>query len=225
MQPARRVLAWVVTWPLVPALMVASLASDVARAGGIRSSAGLGDVLVIAAMVACWLVGVVVTGRAPEQPAGWAFLGLGTAIAWGGFCDDYSELGRVGDSDVPAWRLFATLGDTSFVWWFVFLALVLLYTPPGPRRGAARWLPTVVLVSGAVFQVMALLRSTPLDRPREELSSPLAVPAISDAAQIVGAVALYTLAVCILTAVGGSLRVSEVHPHGTDVEAVFPCAS
>ena len=206
MQPARRVLAWVVTWPLVPALMVASLASDVARAGGIRSSAGLGDVLVIAAMVACWLVGVVVTGRAPEQPAGWAFLGLGTAIAWSGFCDDYSELGRVGDSDVPAWRLFATLGDTSFVWWFVFLALVLLYTPPGPRRGAARWLPTVVLVSGAVFQVMALLRSTPLDRPREELSSPLAVPAISEAAQIVGAVALYTLAGCLLASIALLVR-------------------
>ena len=49
-----------------------------------------------AAMVACWLVGVVVTGRAPEQRAGWAFLGLGTAMAWSAFCDEYSELGRVG---------------------------------------------------------------------------------------------------------------------------------
>ena len=28
-----------------------------------------------------------------------------------------------------------------------------------------------------------------------------------------------------VAAVGGSLRVSEVDPHGTDVEAVFPCAS
>ena len=152
-------------------------------------------------MVACWLVGVVVTGRAPEQPAGWAFLGLGTAVAWSAFCDDYSELGRVGERDVPAWRLFATLGDTSFVWWFVFLALVLLYTPPGPRQGMARWLPTVTVVSGVVFQVMALLRSTPLDRPREELSSPLAVPAISAAAELVGAVAIYTLAACLLASV------------------------
>ena len=152
-------------------------------------------------MVACWLVGVVVTGRAPEQRAGWAFLGLGTAMAWSAFCDDYSELGRVGDRDVPAWRLFATLGDTSFVWWFVFLALVLLYTPPGPRQGMARWLPTVTVVSGVVFQVMALLRSTPLDRPREELSSPLAVPAISGAAELLGAVAIYTLAACLLASV------------------------
>ena len=103
--------------------------------------------------------------------------------------------------DVPAWRLFATLGDTSCVWWFVFLALVLLYTPPGPRQGMARWLPTVTVVSGVVFQVMALLRSTPLDRPREELSSPLAVPAISGAAELVGAVAIYALAACLLASV------------------------
>jgi hypothetical protein len=34
--------------------MVATIASDVARAGGVRSSAGFGDVLVIAAMVASW---------------------------------------------------------------------------------------------------------------------------------------------------------------------------
>jgi hypothetical protein len=135
---------------------------------------------------------VVVTGRAPDQPAGWAFLGLGTAVAWSGFCDDYSEIGHV--------------GDTSFVWWFVFLALVLLYTPPGPRRGMARWLPTVTLVTGAVFQVMALLRSTPLDRPREELSSPLAVPAISGAAETVGAVALYTLAACLLASIALLVR-------------------
>jgi signal transduction histidine kinase len=155
----------------------------------------------IAARVACWLVGVVVSGRAPDQPAGWAFLGLGTAVAWSAFCDDYSELGRLGQRDVPAWRLFATLGDTSWVWWFVFLALVVLYTPPGPRRGVARWLPTVTVVAGVVFQVMALLRSTPLDPPREELSSPLAVPAISAAAETLGAVALYTLAACLLASV------------------------
>ena len=201
MQPARRVLAWVVTWPLAPALILGTFASDLARADGVRSSAGLGDVLVIAAMVACWLVGVVVTGRAPEQPAGWAFLGLGTAVAWSAFCDDYSELGRVDGSDVPAWRLFATLGDTSFVWWFVFLALVLLYTPPGPRRGVARRLPTLTVVAGVVFQVMALLRSSPLDPPREELSSPLAIRGFSGAAELLGAVAVYSVAACLLASV------------------------
>ena len=57
------------------------------------------------------------------------------------------------------------------------------------------------MVAGVVFQVMALLRSTPLDRPREELSSPLAVPAISGAAESVAAVAIYTLGRCLLASV------------------------
>ena len=138
MQPARLFLARAVTWPLMPALLVGTAASDVARAHGAATSAGAADAPVIVAMVACWLVGVVVSGRAPDQPAGWAFVGLGTALAWSAFCDEYSELGRLGGHDVPAWKLFATLGDTSFVWWFLFLALVLQYTPPGPRHGAAR---------------------------------------------------------------------------------------
>ena len=206
MQPPGRDLARVVTWSLMPALLAATFASDVGRKDGTGSSTGLSDLLMIVAMVACWLVGVVVTGRAPEQRAGWAFLGLGTAMAWSAFCDDYSELGRVGDRDVPAWRLFATLGDTSFVWWFVFLALVLLYTPPGLRQGMARWLPTVTVVSAVVFQVMALLRSTPLDRPREELSSPLAVPAVRAAAELVGAVAIYAVAACLLASVALLVR-------------------
>ncbi|RYP86270.1 hypothetical protein EKO23_09970 [Nocardioides guangzhouensis] len=201
MEPPRRVLARWVTWPLVPALMLGTFASDVARADGVRSTALVADAVVVATMVACWLVGLVVTGQAPDQPAGWAFLGLGTALAWSAFCDEYSELGRLDQRDVPAWKLFATLGDTSFVWWFVFLTLVLLYTPPGPRRGMARWLPTVTVFAGVVFQVMALLRSTPLDRPREELSSPLAVPAVSSAAELLGAVALYALATCLLASV------------------------
>ena len=200
MRPSR-ILARVVTWSLMPALLAATVVSDVAGTNATGSSAGLADVPVIVAMVACWLVGVVVTGRAPEQRAGWAFLGLGTALAWSAFCDDYSELGRVGVRDVPAWRLVATLGDTSFVWWFVFLALVLLYTPPGRRRGRARWFPTVTVIAGAVFQVMALLRATPLDPPLEALSSPLAVPAVSAAAELLAAVAVYTLAACLLVSV------------------------
>ncbi len=194
-------MARVVTWSLVPALMVATLASDVARPNGTGSSAQLSDTPAIVAMIACWLVGVVVTGRAPEQRAGWAFLGLATALAWSAFCDEYGELGRVGGRDVPAWKLAATLGDTSFVWWFVFLALVLQYTPPGPRQGMARWLPTITVVTGVLFQVMSLLRATPLDPPLEELSSPLAVSAISEAAELLGAVALYTLAACLLASV------------------------
>ena len=86
-----RVLAKVVTWPLMPALTLAPFASDVARTDGTGSSAGLADALVIAAMLA-----VLAGGRGGDRPragpaAGWAFLGLGTAVAWSAFCDDYAD--------------------------------------------------------------------------------------------------------------------------------------
>jgi signal transduction histidine kinase len=199
MQPVRHLLARAVTWPLMPALVVGTFASDAARPGG--TSAGPADVPVLVAMVACWLVGVLVTGRAPEQRAGWAFLGLGTAVAWSAFCDEYVALARAGVHDVPAWQLVATLGDTSFVWWFLFLALVLEYTPPGPRLGAARVLPTVTVVAALVFQIMALLRWTPLDPPNEDLKSPWAVQAISGPTQALAAVAIYLLGMCLVASV------------------------
>lgn len=194
--------AHVLTWAAMPVLLGGTVASSLAHAsGGIQSTVAASDVPVLAAMVACWLVGMVVTGRAPEQRAGWAFLGLGTALGWSAFCDEYSELGRVGGHDVPAWQLFATLGDSSFVWWFVFLALVLQYTTPGTRHGLARVLPTATLWAGVVFQVMALLRSTPLDVPREELSSPLAVAALSGPIAVVGAVSVSLLGLCLIASV------------------------
>jgi signal transduction histidine kinase len=201
MRDARHILARVATWPLTPALLVATLASDIARDGS-GTSVTASDLPVVIAMVACWLVGVVITGRAFEQAAGWAFLGLGTALAWSAFCDEYSDLGRIGGHDVPAWHLFATLGDTSFVWWFVFIAFVLQYTPPiEPRRGLARALPVATAVTGIVFQAMALLRSTPLDPPREELTSPWAVASLNRVAEPLSAVAIYGLGACLVASV------------------------
>ena len=74
---------------------------------------------------------------------GWAFLGLGTALAWSGLTDVYAELALTWRPDAPAGALAATLSDTSFVWWFVFLALVLQFTPPAraTRRGSSAALP------------------------------------------------------------------------------------
>jgi signal transduction histidine kinase len=187
-----RVLAWVV-WPLAPALVAGAAVADVV-VGGARFTAS--DLPVVIALVACWLIGVVVTRHAPGQRAGWAFVGLGTGLAWSAFCDEYVRPGRAGE--VPAGELVATLGDTSFVWWFVFLALVLQYTPPEPRRGAVRALPAVTVVAGGLFQTVALLRSNPLAAPYQHLSSPLAMAALDRPARILAAVAVYALAGCVV---------------------------
>ena len=198
MGAAGRTLTRALTWSLTPALLVATLVAESRSTSD--SGPAAADVPVIAAMIACWLVGVVVTGRSYAQPAGWAFLGLGTAIAWSAFADEYAPAGE--PDPLPGYDLMATLGDTSFVWWFVFLALVLQFTPPGPREGRlATWLPAVTVLTGAAFQVLALLRSTHLDPPHEDLVSPWAVEALGWPAQNGAALAIYALGLCLLLSV------------------------
>ncbi|HYJ67484.1 MAG TPA: histidine kinase [Nocardioidaceae bacterium] len=202
MRLTRHLLARALTWPLTPVLLAGTLASELARPGSTGAGISAADAPGVVALVACWLVGIVVTGRAPDQPAGWAFLGLGTAVAWSAFTDTYAEFLLASDGDTATYRLFATLGDSSFVWWFAFIALVLQLTPPpSARPAAARRLPGVTLAVAITFQVMALLRSTHLDPPFERLSSPLAVDALSGVTSALAAAAIYTLAACLIASV------------------------
>ena len=123
-------------------------------------------------------------------------------MAWSAFTDTYTELLHTSDGDAATYRLVATLSDSSFVWWFAFLALVLQLTPPpSTRPAAARRLPVVTLAVACTFQVMALLRSTHLDPPLERVTSPLAVDALSGVTRLLAAAAIYTLAACLLASV------------------------
>ena len=195
MGPAGRTLIRALTWSLVPALIVLTLLVHTEGSSDSRPTAA--DIPLLAAILACWLMGMVVTGRSSAQPAGWAFLGLGTALAWSVFTDVYAP---GGDPDpLPGYELVATFGDTSFVWWFVFLALVLQYAPPERREGGlASRLPAITILSGIAFQVLALIRSTPLDPPREDMVSPWAVETLRVPAKEGTAIAIYLLAACIL---------------------------
>lgn len=185
------------SWAVAPALLAAAL---MLSAGSPHGSAAVALTAVVA-MLACWAMGVAVTWRSTEQAAGWAFVGLGTALAWSAFTDEYAPPAA---TDLrPGHVLVATLGDTSFAWWFVFLARVLQYTPGADRAGPlVRPLRHLTLASGVLFQVFALLRSTPLDAPHQDLGSPWAVAALERPAAIGAAVAVFTLAGCVLLSFG-----------------------
>lgn len=189
---ARLDLARSLTWPLAPALLVGAL---VVNSSG--PTVGAADVPSIVALVTCWIVGVVVTWRLPDQPAGWAFLGLGTAVTWSAFSEEYVASSRsVGST---TYQLMATLNDSSFVWWFVFLALAVQLTPPKETRPAVtRHLTIVTVLTGAAFQSMVLLRTTKLDPPLEEISSPLAIESLARVTRLVAAVAIYGLGLCLV---------------------------
>jgi signal transduction histidine kinase len=186
MGAATRFLVRALTWPLLPA-MVAAMPGD---------RIGLGDVPYAVAMLACWLVGVVLTWRAVHQPAGWAFLGLGTAIAWSGFTEELAL--RAGD------RLLATFADSSWVWWFVFAALALQLTLP--VRVRPRRLPPVTAALGVAAQLLMLLRTRPLEPPFAGLHSPWAVPRLGGVVDALSYAVVLALGVCLLASVLALVR-------------------
>lgn len=184
---------------MVPLLFGVAVVVEIARSGRTGPDVSAADLPLVAALLACWLVGIAVTWRAPEQSAGWAFLGLGTAVAWSAVCDIVADPDRVTVNGSTWYQLIATLGDSSFVWWFVFLALAVQLTPPAETRPAVTGhLTRATVLTGAVFQLMALLRTGNLDPPLEDVSSPLAVPATSAVTRVLAAVAIYGLALCLV---------------------------
>ena len=196
------------TWPLTPLLMVATVAVLVARPPAAGAGLTLAELPFLAATLVCWLVGVVLTGRVFTQPAGWAFLGLGTALAWSAVTDVYTDYALNWDPDAPVAELAATLSDTSFVWWFVFLALVLQLTPPAePSERFPRWLRRVTITGGIVFQAAALLRSTPLAPPNQDLISPWAVTSLSRLMATVAAVAVAAVGLTLIASAVWLVRV------------------
>jgi signal transduction histidine kinase len=201
--PARRTLIRALTWSLPPVLLTATFAVDLVTGTGVGLAAS--DVPIVLALVACWVVGVVITGRSFAQGAGWAFLGLAGAMAWSAFTDEYvaPAIDSASDTEpLPGTELFAVLSDSSFVWWFVFLALVLQLTPPERGRGrVSRWLPAVTVASGVIFQIAALLRSRHLDPPLEDFVSPLVVHRIAGPAGALATVSIYLLGSCLVASV------------------------
>ena len=177
---ARRTVARAVAWPVAPALTIGSFVAPMDPA----------DVPYVVAILACWAVGVFLTWHAFHQAAGWAFLGLGTSIAWSGF----STVVNGGD-------LLAVFGDSSFVWWFLFLALGLQFTPTArPRSRLARLLPAATIASAATYQLGALLRSTPIEGA-DGLVSPWAVEGLAGPIAAITAAAIILLGLCLLASI------------------------
>ncbi|WP_188111358.1 sensor histidine kinase [Nocardioides antri] len=199
-------MARAVTWPLVPALILGMVLVQVRRPGAPTSGIHLESVLTttpyITGTVVSWAVGVVLTGRAHRQVAGWAFLGLGTALAWSGLTEMYAEVALTSEpGEMPHAELVATLSESSFLWWFLFLALILQFTP-APRSGPWRHLPVVTIVSTLASQVGSLTRSTRLETGGyRDTTSPWAIDGAETATAAASTVAVLTLGFCVLASV------------------------
>lgn len=198
-----QVTARAVTWPLAPLLMAGSvwvIAADPGRSD-LSLSGALGNATYTVAVLVPYVVGVLLTARVPHHGAGWAFLGLGTSLAWSAFTEEYTSAALVGHVDLPWPTVLATFSDSSFVAWFVFLALGLHFTASVSPPERLHRLPGAILVSALIYQVCVLLRSTPLAAPFSGVVSPWTVPALARPAGVLGAVTIVILGLCLLLAV------------------------
>jgi signal transduction histidine kinase len=204
-----RVLARAVTWPLTPACLVLMGVAQGARPGPSDALVSWSDLPYLTALVAAWTVGVVLTLRTPAPRAGWAFLGLGTAMAASGLFDTYADLALSRRTDFPFAGLAATFADSSWAWWFVFIALVLCLTPPR----TATWpplarLPRVTVAVGLAYQVGALLRPIHLDPPYQHVVSPWALSGVpGHVVSAIAVVAVFGVGACVLAAAAGLVLV------------------
>jgi signal transduction histidine kinase len=197
----------VIAWLLAPVALVGVLViGDRIVATGHPYSETLrsaGAAPFVVSILACWLVGVVLTWRVVGNIVGWLFLALGTSITVSGLTDAYAEYAlRAAPGSLPLGKTAAVLGDASFAWWFLFLALCLQLTPTG-RPLTPRWRPVVfaTVVSGLVFQFAALLRSTPLEGANADLVSPLALASMAGPMAALAATAMAILGICLLASV------------------------
>jgi signal transduction histidine kinase len=198
-----RFVARAVTWPVTPALTLGTVWADQRQPGPMfpDASTAASVFTYLIGLTVCWAVGVALTGRVFHQPAGWAFLGLSAVLAWAGFTDEYTALALGSKQDYPYGELFAVFGDSSWLWWFVFIALCLQFTA-AIRPTSRRWrlLPWLTIVCGVLSQVASLLRTTPLEsQPR--LVSPWAVESISPVMETLAFVAIIVLGLCVLASV------------------------
>ena len=194
-------LARAAAWPLAPALLASALILGEID-DEVSSPVDPAFLPALVAMVACWLLGVVVTGRSFEQRAGWAFLGLGAALTWTAAVDEYARLAVLAHRDLPGGGVAATLSDTSWIWWFVFLALVVQYTVPAVPGRLTRVLPRVTLLAGAAYEVLALLRSEPLGDPAYKgMVSPWAIESLAGPMRNLAGVAAMAVAACVVASV------------------------
>jgi hypothetical protein len=147
------VVARAAVWSLTPLLMLGALVVQLVdpTAGPVTVTTVMTAAAYLVALLAPYVVGLVLTVRVPSHGAGWSFLGLATVLAWSSFVDEYAAAALSGELHLPGATLMATLSDSSFVGWFVFLTLCLHYTAAGANARLRR-LPVVTLTAAGAYQ-------------------------------------------------------------------------
>jgi signal transduction histidine kinase len=126
------------------------------------------------------VVGFGIARSQPGHPVGWLFLAMSATIISSAAFESWISWGHTArPGSLPGIGVAAVIDNSTWIAWFVLVALILLLTPTGtfltPRW---RWLGRAVAGSGAVAFLLSLLLDRRLDPPYEEIPNPWAVPAL-----------------------------------------------
>ena len=190
-------------------LLLVGLVSDrllvhVGRADLVSFDASTGVLLL--GVVAAAVVGFAIVRTEPGHPVGWLFLALSATIMVSGPLEAWVVWGRLArPGSLPATGAVAAVNDSTWIPWFVLVALILLLTPTGAYL-SPRWkmLGLVISVAGACSVLLSLLKTDPFEAPFQDIENPWAVPALQPAAQWVTFGLVLVVAAGLVTS-GGSL--------------------
>jgi hypothetical protein len=148
-----------------------------------RSSEGLAFLLWAPGVLAFAAVGAIVAWRRPENPIGWAFLGVGLVEPFAILAETYARLGTIGGAGLPVPALVGAIGAAAYTTSTALVIVILLFFPTG-RLPSARWRPVLwALVAWLVLvPIVILLAPGPI-------SDTLPVPNPIPAAGLLGEVA------------------------------------
>ncbi|MEJ7629028.1 MAG: histidine kinase [Nocardioidaceae bacterium] len=160
--------------------------------------------VLMAAIVSALGVGTLLAALRPRHPVGWLFLALSGCMIASGAIDEYTTLAlETGRGSEYAGRVFAVIGDSSFIPWLVVVAFVLHLTPTGTMLGR-RWAVAAwtTAAAGAFCLAVALISPRALSSPYQDVTNPWALPKVAAVTDWVAALAILL--------VGAGLIVSAV---------------
>jgi len=139
--------------------------------------------LLIFGCLVATVVGIAIIRSQPEHPVGWLFLALSAVIMSSAPLESWVRWGHdARPGSVPGAGVAAAVDNSTWIAWFVLVALILLLTPTGSYL-SPRWqlLGRVVVASGTVAFGLSILNDRPLDPPYEDVRNPWGVAALQPA--------------------------------------------
>ena len=143
------------------------------------------------ALASSTAVGATLLVRRPGHPVGWCFASLGVSIAVAGVLQSYGVWGLLArPGSLPGAAAVANIADALFIVWNVLIGLVCYLTPTG-RSISPRWAwcARLLVASGGVWFIAALLSNEPLEAPFSSVTNPWTIDAINGPLLVVRSVA------------------------------------